>query len=94
MAKGKEKEKEALAGVWERGVREVMGAKGSRGKMEAMKAVLALRAKGKGSLKPWLAPMVEMLEDGDGAVREVAREVSGSISLYRWLKICGVNREK
>lgn len=72
---GSAKGKEGLMAVWERGVRDTMVAKGSRGKMQAMKAVLLLRKSVKGSLKPWLAPMVDLCEDGDGQVREAAREV-------------------
>jgi CLIP-associating protein 1/2 len=70
------KTKESLVAIWERGVKETMAAKGSRGKLQAIKTVLLLRNSVKGSLKPWLAPMVDLLEDGDGQVREAAREVS------------------
>lgn len=73
---GGSKSKETLLSVWERGVKESLVGKGSRGKMQAMKVILQLREKVKGSLKPWLAPMVDLLEDGDGQVREAAREVS------------------
>lgn len=75
-AKGKEKE--GLVGMWERCMREVMAGKGARGKLEAMKMLAAMRKEERSSLplKPWLAPLVELLEDGDGPVREQAREVS------------------
>lgn len=75
-AKGKEKE--GLVGLWERCVKEVMIGKGSRGKIEAVKMLSTMRAEtgSKLPLKPWLQPLVDLLEDGDGTVREQAREVS------------------
>lgn len=79
----KGKEKEGLVGFWERHVKETMGGKGWRGKVEVMKVLLSLRRadKSKLSLKPWLSPLVDLLEDGDGNVRDQAREVGsfGSI---------------
>lgn len=83
---GKGKEKETLAGMWERMVKEGM-AKGWRGKVEGMKVLLVLRGEA-GSrlpLKPWLSTLVELLEDGDGNVRDQAREV-GFIAPLRLLR--------
>jgi CLIP-associating protein 1/2 len=79
----KGKEKEGLAGTWERSLKEVLGGKGSRGKLEAIKLLTSMRAveASRVPLKPWLAPLVDLLEDGDGPVREQAREVSSN--LYR-----------
>jgi hypothetical protein len=56
--------------------------KGWRGKVEGMKLILGLKGEvgTKMTLKPWLATLVELLEDGDSNVRETAREVS---FLYR-----------
>ena len=75
-AKGKDKE--TPAAYWERNVKEAMAGKGWRGKVECMKMLLLLRTEEKSrlSLKPWLAPLVDLLEDGDGNVRDQAREVS------------------
>lgn len=74
----KGKEKETLIGFWERMVKECLSGKGWRGKVEAMKMLLAMRQeeKTKLALKPWLPSLVELLEDGDGNVRDQAREVS------------------
>lgn len=74
----KGKEKEGPVAYWERLVKEAMGGKGWRGKVECMKMLLIMRGEEKSrlSLKPWLAPLVDLLEDGDGNVRDQAREVS------------------
>jgi CLIP-associating protein 1/2 len=74
----KGKEKEGLVGYWERSTKETMTAKGWRGKVEAMKMLLTMRSKmgAKLPLKPWIAPLVDLLEDGDNHVRDQAREVS------------------
>lgn len=74
----KGKEKEGPVGYWERNVKEAMAGKGWRGKVECMKMLLIMRGEEKSrlSLKPWLAPLVDLLEDGDGNVRDQAREVS------------------
>lgn len=74
----KGKEKEGLAGMWERCLKEVLAGKGARGKLEGIKLIASIRAEegSKMPLKPWLAPLVDLLEDGDGPVREQAREVS------------------
>jgi CLIP-associating protein 1/2 len=75
---GKGKEKESLVGYWERNVKDsALSGKGWRGKVEGMKLVLGLKGElgGKMSLKPWLATLVELLEDGDANVRDTAREV-------------------
>jgi CLIP-associating protein 1/2 len=77
----KGKEKESLVGMWERQVKEnALVGKGWRGKVEGMKLILGLKSElgSKMSLKPWLATLVELLEDGDSNVRETAREVSRS----------------
>jgi CLIP-associating protein 1/2 len=74
----KGKEKEGLVGYWERSIKETMTAKGWRGKVEAMKMLLTMRSEmgPKLPLKPWIAPLVDLLEDGDNHVRDQAREVS------------------
>jgi CLIP-associating protein 1/2 len=87
----KGKEKEGLVGYWERSVKEAMTGKGWRGKVEVMKMLLSMRAEAtiKLPLKPWLAPLVELLEDGDGNVRDQAREVSSFVRPYDFmLKPC------
>jgi hypothetical protein len=75
----KGKEKESLVGFWERNVKDnALIGKGWRGKVEGMKLILGLKGEvgAKMTLKPWLATLVELLEDGDSNVRETAREVS------------------
>jgi CLIP-associating protein 1/2 len=75
----KGKEKENLVGFWERSLRDVLVGKGWRGKVEGMKVLLRMREEdvdGKFGLRPWIAPLVDLLEDGDGGVRDQAREVS------------------
>ena len=49
--------------------------------MEGMKILLLMRAEKESRLplKPWLAPLVDLLEDGDGNVRDQAREVRGGL---------------
>lgn len=76
-ASAKGKEKEGLVGTWERSMKEVLAGKGTRGKLESMKLLASMRGEESTRLplKPWLAPLVELLEDGDGPVREQAREV-------------------
>ncbi|KAK8865635.1 hypothetical protein IAR55_000780 [Kwoniella newhampshirensis] len=73
---GKGKEKETLSGLWERYLKEVMAGKGWRGKVEGMKALVRLRREvgSKMGLKSWLGVLVDLLEDGDGSVRDQARE--------------------
>jgi CLIP-associating protein 1/2 len=76
-AKGKEKE--TMVGFWERHVKETLGGKGARGKVEGMKMLTRMREEdeqGRFGLKPWIAPLVDLLEDGDGSVRDQAKEVS------------------
>jgi CLIP-associating protein 1/2 len=76
---GKGKEKESMVGFWDRSVREVLAGKGWRGKVEGMKVLLRMRDEDKSGsfgLKPWIAPLVDLLEDSDGNVRDQAREVS------------------
>jgi CLIP-associating protein 1/2 len=55
--------------------------KGWRGKVEGMKLILGLKGEvgAKMTLKPWLATLVDLLEDGDSNVRETAREVSFAV---------------
>ncbi|ORY28597.1 clasp N terminal-domain-containing protein [Naematelia encephala] len=79
---GKGKEEESLVGYWERSVKEALAGKGWRGKVEGMKMLLRMRGDDQTSkdgtarlpLKPWLASLVDLLEDGDGNVRDTARE--------------------
>lgn len=78
-ASAKGKEKEGLVAMWERQVKDAaLAGKGWRGKSEGMKLIVSLRLElgNKMSLRPWLATLVELLEDGDSNVRETAREVS------------------
>lgn len=72
--------------MWERSVRDVLGGKGVRGKVEGMKVISSMRAEGKGRLplKPWIGPLVDLLEDGDGTVRDQAREVSLMLLSSTW----------
>ncbi|EIW72825.1 hypothetical protein TREMEDRAFT_42004 [Tremella mesenterica DSM 1558] len=72
----KGKSREGLVELWERGMKDVLGNKGWRGKVEGMKAILEMRRDmgSKLPLKPWLAPLVGLLEDSDGNVRDQARE--------------------
>jgi len=97
----KGKEKESLVGSWERNVKDgaLMG-KGWRGKVEGMKLILGLKGEvgSKMTLKPWLATLVELLEDGDSNVRETAREVSllhlRQADVRRWLLCCHHQRHR
>ncbi|WWD18182.1 hypothetical protein CI109_102631 [Kwoniella shandongensis] len=72
----KGKEKETLSGLWERYLKDVMAGKGWRGKVEAMKVLIRIRGEvgSKMGLKSWLGVLVDLLEDGDGNVRDQARE--------------------
>lgn len=74
----KGKEKESLVGFWERHVKDgALAGKGWRGKVEGMKLILGMKGEvgAQMTLKPWLATLVELLEDGDSNARETAREV-------------------
>ena len=74
--------------------------KGWRGKVEGMKLILGLKGEvgSKMTLKPWLATLVELLEDGDSNVRETAREVSllhlRQADVRRWLLCCHHQRHR
>ena len=74
----KGKTREGLVEIWERGIKDVLGGKGWRAKVEGMKVLLEMRAEmgPKLPLKPWLPHLVGLLEDGDGNVREQAKEAS------------------
>lgn len=79
---GKGKEKESLISMWERHVKDgALAGRGKKGKIEGMKLIVELKGElgAKMGLKPWLATLVELLEDGDASVREVAREVCESV---------------
>ncbi|WVQ97020.1 hypothetical protein IAU59_004130 [Kwoniella sp. CBS 9459] len=73
---GKGKEKETLPQTWERCLKDTMMGKAWRSKVEAMKVLVRIRAElgAKVGLKMWLAPLVDLLEDGEGHVREQAKE--------------------
>ncbi|OCF43209.1 hypothetical protein I317_02916 [Kwoniella heveanensis CBS 569] len=72
----KGKEKETLPQTWERSLKDTMMGKAWRSKVEAMKVLIRIRAElgAKVGLKMWLAPLVDLLEDGEGHVREQAKE--------------------
>ncbi|WVR05607.1 hypothetical protein IAU60_002628 [Kwoniella sp. DSM 27419] len=75
-ATAKGKEKESLPMTWERFLKDTMMGKAPRAKVEAMKVLVRVRAElgARVSLKAWLAPLVDLLEDGDGGVRDQAKE--------------------
>jgi CLIP-associating protein 1/2 len=79
---GKGKEKESLATIWERGIKDTLAGKGWRGKVGAMKMLFILRAEKQSRLplKPWIGALVDLLEDSDGNVRDQAKEVGSSTS--------------
>lgn len=83
-AGGKGKEKEGLVNCWERNIKDTLEGKGRRGKVEGMKMILFMKADrgSRMSLKPWLAVLVDLLEDGDGQVRDQAREVGTHPKLH------------
>jgi hypothetical protein len=90
-----------LVGFWERNVKDgALVGKGWRGKVEGMKLILGLKGEvgAKMTLKPWLATLVELLEDGDSNVRETAREVSLSFEheadFRHWLLYCHHQRHR
>lgn len=74
----KGKEKDSLTTVWETAVKDTMGSRGVRAKLEILKILAKLRNEpvAKLPLKPWLPSLVALLEDSDGSVRDSAREVS------------------
>ncbi|KAL1405184.1 suppressor of tub2 mutation [Vanrija albida] len=72
----KGKEKDGVAGIWEKAVKDTLAGKNSRAKIGILKLLLSMRS-GKNTklpLKPWLPSLVNLLEDGDGSVRDQARE--------------------
>ncbi|KAL7423564.1 suppressor of tub2 mutation [Cryptotrichosporon argae] len=69
------REKESAVAAWESGVLDALRAKVARQKLEAIKVVVALKGEEKRMrLASWLSPLVALLEDGDGSVRDQARE--------------------
>lgn len=71
------KEKDGVVSQWETAVKDALSGRGARAKVEALKLLLQMRndPSVKLPLKPWLPSLVNLLEDGDGAVRDQAREV-------------------
>lgn len=82
-SRAKDKDKDSVVGQWETAVKDALSGRGARGKLEALKLLLQMRSDPatKLPLKPWLASLVNLLEDSDGAVRDQAREVSFSYLL-------------
>lgn len=76
-ASSKGKDKDALSTTWETAVKDAVGSRGARVKIEVLKVLSKLRSEDgvRLPLKPWLPSLVAMLEDSDGSVRDVAREV-------------------
>ena len=70
------KHKESVLEVYDRGLKEVLEGKHAKAKVEVMRVLLELRTEGKLALKGWLPCLVDLLEDGEGPVRDQAREVS------------------
>ncbi|ODO07599.1 hypothetical protein L198_01180 [Cryptococcus wingfieldii CBS 7118] len=70
------KDKETLSALWERQMKDVLQGRAKIAKVEAMKVLVKLREAvgGKMGLKGWLSVLVDLLEDGDGTVRDQARE--------------------
>ncbi|WVQ71295.1 hypothetical protein IAR50_000822 [Cryptococcus sp. DSM 104548] len=70
------KEKETLSALWERQMKDVLQGRTKVAKVEAMKVVVRLREMvgAKMGLRGWLGVLVDLLEDGDGSVRDQARE--------------------
>lgn len=81
----KGKNKDGVAGIWEKAVKDTLAGKNSRAKIVLLKLLLAMRSdqSSKLPLKPWLPGLVNLLEDGDGSVRDQAREVSLCFSFVR-----------
>ncbi|WVO13086.1 hypothetical protein L204_100696 [Cryptococcus depauperatus] len=67
---------ETLPQIWERALKDALASKPWRPKVEVMKVLVRLRENigAKMGLKAWLGVLVECLEDGDGNVRDQARE--------------------
>ncbi|KIR43244.1 protein STU1 [Cryptococcus deuterogattii 99/473] len=72
----KSKSHETLPHLWERYLKDVLQGKAWRSKVEGMKVLARVRSKegAKMGLKSWLGILVDLLEDGDGNVRDQARE--------------------
>ncbi|KJE04556.1 protein STU1 [Cryptococcus gattii NT-10] len=72
----KSKPHETLPHLWERHLKDVLQGKAWRSKVEGMKVLARVRSKEgpKMGLKSWLGILVDLLEDGDGNVRDQARE--------------------
>jgi CLIP-associating protein 1/2 len=70
------KDKDGVVSQWETGVKDALSGRAARAKIEILKLLLAMRDDPavKLPLKPWLASLVNVLEDSDGAVRDQARE--------------------
>lgn len=73
----KGKERDSLTSLWESSVKDALGGRGVRVKLEVLKILGKLRNEpvAKLPLKPWLPSLVALLEDSDGSVRDSAREV-------------------
>lgn len=85
----KGKERDSLTSVWETSVKEVLGGRGVRVKLEVLNILAKLRNEpiAKLPLKPWLPSLVALLEDSDGSVRDSAREV-GQIQFVLLMSDC------
>ncbi len=82
----KGKERETLGQVFETKLKEAMAAKGPRSKLGALKILLGIRDSHAGlSLRPYMPLLVELLQDSDGTVREVARSVSGARAWWKFI---------
>ncbi|WRT65948.1 uncharacterized protein IL334_002899 [Kwoniella shivajii] len=70
------KEKETLSQTFERYIKDILSSKLTRSKVETLKILIKLRSElgNKFGLKGWLSILVDLLEDGDGTVREQAKE--------------------
>ncbi|TXT04549.1 uncharacterized protein COLE_07368 [Cutaneotrichosporon oleaginosum] len=70
------KEKDGVVSQWEAAVKDALSGRAPRAKIEILKLLLTMRSDPniKLPLKPWLASLVNLLEDSDGVVRDQARE--------------------
>ncbi|BEI94938.1 uncharacterized protein CcaverHIS019_0705190 [Cutaneotrichosporon cavernicola] len=70
------KDRDGVVSQWELAVKDALSGRAARAKIEILKLLLQMRndPSMKLPLKPWLASLVNLLEDSDGAVRDQARE--------------------